>query len=103
MSVTRVWEQGEGRTGGVQVEDGLVVQVLGRDDRLNDVLHQVLVDLVVGHVGGVLGGDQDGVHALGHHGAVVLLVLHSHLGLAVRPQPRHGAVLPHLQGNSVLI
>ncbi len=35
---------------GVQVENGLVIHVLGRHHRLDDILHQVLVDLVIGHV-----------------------------------------------------
>lgn len=46
---------------------------------LDHVLHQVLLDLVVGHVGVVLGGDEDGVHAQGHHGTALLLVLNGHL------------------------
>ena len=78
------------------MEDGLVVQVLGWHHGLDDVLHEVLVDLVIGHVWGVLGGDEDGVHPLRHHGPIILLVLHCHLGLAVGPQPGHCAVLPHL-------
>ena len=83
------------------MEDGLVVQVLGGHHSLDDVLHEVLVDLVVGHVRGVLGGDKDGVHALGDHGAVLLLVLHGDLGLAVRAQPGHLTVLPHLHAPSM--
>ena len=35
---------------GVEVEDGLVIHVLGRHHWLNDILHQVLVNLVIGHV-----------------------------------------------------
>jgi len=35
---------------GVQVEDGLVIHVLGRHHWLDDILHQVLVDLVIGHI-----------------------------------------------------
>ena len=79
------------------MEDGLVIKVLGGDDGLDDVLHEVSVDLVVGDVGGVLGGDEDGVHADGNHGTPVLLVLYGHLRLAVWPQPWHAPVLPHLR------
>lgn len=86
-----------GRTGGVEVEDGLVVQVLLGHDGLDDVLHEVSVDLVVGDVGRVLCGDEDGVHADGGQGAALLLVLHCHLGLAVWPQPADCAVLAHLR------
>ncbi len=55
------------------------------------------MDLLVGDVLVVLGGDEEGVHALRDHGAALLLVLHRHLRLAVRPQPRHCAVLAHLR------
>ena len=78
------------------MEDGLVIEVFGRHDSLDHVLHEVLVDLVISHVWGVLGRDKDGVHALGHHGSVILLVLNGHLSLAIRPQPRHCAILPDL-------
>lgn len=54
------------------------------------------MDLVVGDILVVLGGDEDGVHAHGDHGATLLLVLHGHLGLPVGAQPRHAAVLAHL-------
>jgi hypothetical protein len=64
------------------VEDGRVVHVLGGHHRLDHVLHELLVDELVGDVGAVLGGDEDGVHALGHHGAALLLVLDGDLGLA---------------------
>lgn len=79
------------------MEDGLVIKVLGRNDRLDDVLHEVGVDLVIGDVGGVLRGDEDGVHADGNHCAAVLLVLNRHLRLAVWSQPWHAAILPHLR------
>ena len=54
---------------GVEVEDRVGVEVLGRDDGLDHVLLEVLGDLLVGHVGAVLGGDEDGVDADGDHGA----------------------------------
>ena len=78
------------------MEDGLVIKVLLGDDRLDDVLHEIGMDLVVGDVWGVLGGDQDGVHADGGQHIALLLVLHGDLGLAIRPQPRHLPVLAHL-------
>mmetsp|Transcript_11903 Transcript_11903/g.24781 ORF Transcript_11903/g.24781 Transcript_11903/m.24781 type:complete len:221 (+) Transcript_11903:965-1627(+) len=76
--------------------DGLVVEVLGRDDGLDDVLHEVSRDLLVGDVLGVLGGDNDGVDALGDRNAVLKLVLTSDLGLSVGADPVAGAVLAHL-------
>jgi len=78
------------------VVDGLVIEVLGGHHRLDDVLHQLLRDVIVGDVRRVLGGDEDGVHALGHHGAALVDVLAGHLGLAVGAHPRAGAVLADL-------
>uniref|UniRef100_J3KZC6 Uncharacterized protein n=1 Tax=Oryza brachyantha TaxID=4533 RepID=J3KZC6_ORYBR len=82
--------------GGVEVEDGLLVEVLLRDDRLDDVLLEVGGDLVVGDGLVVLGGDEDGVDADGDPGAALVEVLDGDLGLAVGPEPRTGAVLADL-------
>ena len=73
--------------GRVQVVDGLVVEVLGGDDGLDDVLHQDLVDGLVGHVGVVLRRDDDGVHAHGGQVRALLLVLDGDLRLGVRAHP----------------
>ena len=51
-------------SGRVQVEDGVGVEVLLRDN-LDDFVHQIVGDLFVGDAFDVLGGDQDGVDALG--------------------------------------
>lgn len=72
---------------GVQVVHSLLVKVLGGDDVLDDVLHEVVADLLVGHILGVLGGDEDGVHTLGNHAAIVVLVLAGDLGLSVGAHP----------------
>ena len=37
------------------MENGLVIEVLGWYDSLDDVFHEVLVDLIIGYVWGVLG------------------------------------------------
>jgi len=80
-------------SGRVQVENSVGVQVLLRDNLLDDFVHQVLGDLFVGDGFIVLSGDQDGVHALRHHGTVVVFVLHSDLGLTIRAHPRARAIL----------
>ena len=72
--------------------DGVVIQVLGGDGLLDDVLLDRLAELLSSDVGGVLGGDDDGVDTDGDNSAVVVLVLDSDLGLGVGPQPRQGAV-----------
>lgn len=83
-------------TRGVQVVDGLLVEVLGRHDGLDDVLKELSLDLVLGDLLVVLGGDDDGVHAHGDGAATLHAVLAGHLGLAVRAHPRADAVLADL-------
>lgn len=68
---------------GVQVVNGVIVEVLGRDHVLDDVLLKVGVDLVVRDDVIVLARDHDGVDSLGHHAAVLLLVRHGHLLIIV--------------------
>jgi hypothetical protein len=80
----------------VQVENGLLVEVLSRNDRLDDVLQQLGSDLFLGDILGVLGGDDDGVHADRDRAAVLELVLAGDLGLAVRSDPRADSVLADL-------
>ena len=55
------------------------------------------MDVIIVHVWGVLGRDEDGVHALRDHGTPVVFVLNRDLGLAVWPQPRAGPIFPGLQ------
>lgn len=80
----------------VQVVDGLLVEVLSRDDRLDDVLQQLSLDLLLGDVLVVLGGDDDGVDADRHRAAVLKTVLAGDLGLTVRANPRADTVLADL-------
>ena len=81
------------KTGRLDVVDGLVVEELGGDDLLDDLLLDLLAQLLGGDVLAVLGRHDNGVDALGDHGAAVVCVLNSDLGLGVRAQPWDGAVL----------
>lgn len=72
--------------------DGLLIEVLGGDGGLDDLLKDLLAELLGGDLGSVLGGDDDGVDAEGNNGAVVVLVLNGDLGLGVGAEPREGAV-----------
>ena len=76
--------------------DGIVVKVLLGDGSLDDLLLDLLAELVGGDVRGVLGRDDNGVHALGNDGTAVLLVLDGNLGLGVGTQPGQGAVTASL-------
>lgn len=74
------------------VVDGLIVEVLRGDDLLDDLLLDLLAQLLCGDVRAVLGGDDDGMDALGNDGTVVVLVLNGDLSLGVGAQPRQGAI-----------
>ena len=64
---------------GVDVEDGLVVEILRGDDHLDDLLHHVLAELGQGDLVAVLDRDDDGVDADWDARAAVEAVLASHL------------------------
>jgi hypothetical protein len=81
------------QTRGLDVVDGLVIEELGRDDLLDDLLLDLLTELLGGDVLTVLGGDDNSVDTLGDDGTAVVCVLNSDLGLGVRSQPWDGAVL----------
>jgi hypothetical protein len=83
------------------VVDNVVVEVLGGDGSLDDLLLDLLAELLGGDVLGVLGGDDNSVDALGDDSTVVLGVLDSDLGLGVGPQPGQGAVTASLGHGSV--
>ena len=72
--------------------DGLLIEVLGGDGGLDDLLKDLLAELLGGDLGSVLSGDDDGVDAEGNDGAVVVLVLNGDLGLGVGTAPGKGTV-----------
>ena len=76
--------------GGIDIVLGVLIQHVGGDDHPDDLLDHVLADLLQGDVRVVLGGDDHGVHP---DRAVVLVILHRDLALAVRPHVGHQAGL----------
>jgi len=80
-------------TSGVDVPDGGVVQPFQGNHLVDDVPLDVVIDLFVGRVLGVLNADQDVVHP---SRAAVGVVFDSHLGLAVGPRPAQGSVTAFL-------
>jgi hypothetical protein len=82
--------------GGVHVEDGPLVDPLGRQRGPDHVVDQRLAQLVVADVGVVLGREHHGVDAAG---AAVGAVLDGDLGLRVGPQPVERARLEVLPGD----
>jgi hypothetical protein len=81
---------------GLDVVDGLVVKVLGRDDLLDDLLKDLLSELLGGNVLAVLGGHDNGVDANGDNGTAVVSVLDGDLRLGVGAQPGQRAVVASL-------
>ena len=72
--------------------NGVVIQVLGRNGLLDNLVLDLLAQLLRRDVGRVLGRDDNRVDADGHDGTVVVLVLDRHLRLRVGPQPGQGTV-----------
>ena len=82
-----LWTSDDEEAARLQVVDGVVVQVLGWHDKLDDLLHQILANLLQSDLGRVLHRDDDGVHSQWDAGAVADSVLDSDLGLGVRSGP----------------
>lgn len=79
-------------TGRLEVEDGVLVNVLLGNDGVDDLRLQLLSDLLSRNLLAVLSRDNDGVDSQGNDSTAVVLVLHGDLGLGVRSEPREGSV-----------
>jgi hypothetical protein len=77
-------------SGGIDVILGVLVEQVGGNHGLNDMLQNVGAQFVVAHAFGMLRGDDDGIHAL-HF--VLRIVFHRDLGFAIGPQVRASAIL----------
>mmetsp|Transcript_22743 Transcript_22743/g.43489 ORF Transcript_22743/g.43489 Transcript_22743/m.43489 type:complete len:208 (-) Transcript_22743:152-775(-) len=75
--------------------DGLIIEILSRDNVLYNLFHEVCRDLLIGHSLIVLCRDQNGVHTQRHHSAALVLVLDGHLSLAVRSHPGAHSCFAH--------
>ena len=64
-----------------------VVQKVGWDDFLHNLVHNLLAEIWGRDLLSVLGGDNDGIHAKRDGGATILLVLDGNLSLRVRTEP----------------
>ena len=72
--------------------NGLLGQVLGWDDLLNDLLLDLLSQLLGGDVLGVLGRNNNSVNPDWDNSSIVVPVLNSDLSLGVWSQPWEGAI-----------
>ena len=77
-------------SGGIDEVFGVFRHQLPGQDFVEDVLFHILMNLLLGHFGAVLGGEN---HRIQLHGLSVLIVLYRHLGLAVGTKVGQGAVL----------
>jgi len=87
--------------GRLQVEDGVVVHVLGGDDFLDHAGHENLSHGLELNVLVVLHGDDDRVHTLGDASAILERVLARDLGLGVGSEPLAGSVTPEVSHSLV--
>ena len=76
--------------------DGLVIEVLLRDDLLDNLLLDLLAELLGGDVRAMLSRHNDGVDTERDHSAVVVCVLDSDLSLGVGSQPWQSTILAGL-------
>jgi hypothetical protein len=83
------------------VEDGLVVEELGRNDLLDDLLFDFLAELLSRNILAVLGGDDNSVNTERYNSAAIMTVLDSDLSLGIRTEPGQGAVIARLLHSSV--
>lgn len=74
------------------VVDGLVIEVLGGNGSLDDLLQDLLAELLGRDVRGVLSGNDDSVDTLRNDSTAILLVLDGDLGLGVGAEPRERSV-----------
>lgn len=72
--------------------DGVLVEEVGGDDLLDDLLEKLGPEVLGGDLLSVLGGDDDGVDSDGDGGSSILLVLDGDLGLRVRSEPSEGSI-----------
>ena len=66
---------------------GPLIKEVGRDDRLDDLLLDLLAEVLGGDRLGMLGRNDDGINTEGDHRTIILLVLDSDLGFRIRSEP----------------
>lgn len=75
---------------------GLLIEVLGRDDLLDDLLLDLPSELFRGDVLAVLSRDDNRVHTERDNGTTVMRILDGDLGLGVRAKPGEAPVIAGL-------
>ena len=83
------------------VVDGLIIQVLGRDNLLDDLLLDLLSELLSGDIFAVLSRDDNGVYSDRDNGTVIVLVLDSDLSLGIWPEPWQASISASRRHSSI--
>ena len=81
--------------------DGLIVQVLGRDDSLDDLLLDLLSELFGSDLLTVLSRNDNSVYSDWNNGTVVMLVLDGDLSLSIWSEPWQASVSASRRHSSV--
>jgi hypothetical protein len=81
--------------------DGLLIQILGRDNLLNDLLLDLLSQFLGGDVFAVLSTDNNGVDSDRDNSSMIVLVLNSDLGLSIRSEPWQASISASSRHSSV--
>jgi hypothetical protein len=83
------------------VVDGLLIQVLGRNDLLDDLLLDLLSHLLRSDIFAVLSTDNNSVDFDWDNSSVIMFVLDSDLGLSIRSEPWQATVSASSRHSSV--
>ena len=78
-----------------EVENGLLIKILLRNNQLDDILLQISGNLIISHSLIMLSGDEHYVHTNRHHGTLIVVILKGDLSLAIRPKPRASSIFAH--------
>ena len=67
-----------------EVENDLLIKILLRNDRLDNLLFEVSNNFIICNSLVMLGGNEDSVNTSWNHGTVIIVVLNSNLGFTIR-------------------
>ena len=81
--------------------DSLIVQVLGRNDLLDDLLLNDFSQLLSSDLLAVLSRNNDSVHSERNNSTIVMRILDGDLGLSIRSQPRDGTITTSSRHRSI--
>ena len=75
--------------------NGIIIQVVGRNNRLDNMFHQISLNLLVSNILVVLSRNNNGVNSCRNWFTIFHLVFTSYLGLTIRTNPRTSSILTY--------